>query len=76
MFSKSQGGVNNSKMKAKIWCEVICDVCGEMVGDWYRNAGTIRHIKNLIQNWEEIDGVNVCEDCIKKIRKTQKKTNA
>lgn len=54
-------------MKARIWCEVICDHCGAMVGHFYRNAQTIQRLKGETTDWKEIDGVNVCGDCIKRM---------
>ena len=55
-------------MKAKIWCDVVCNECGGMVGYFYKNKNTIKRIKEEIKDWKWVDGVNICGDCLKKIK--------
>lgn len=54
-------------MNAKIWIEVICEHCGGVVGYFYQNAKTIKRIKEETKDWRNIDGFNICGDCMKKI---------
>lgn len=55
-------------MRAKIWFEVVCNECGGMVGHFYKNKNTIKRIKEETKDWEWVDGVNICGDCLKKIK--------
>ena len=55
-------------MKARIWCDVVCNECGGMIGYFYENENTIRKMKDEINDWECVDGVNICGECLGKIR--------
>lgn len=56
-------------MKARIWCEVICNECGGMVGHFYRNPDSLRRLKEEIKDWECVDGVNICGECLQKMQR-------
>ena len=55
-------------MKAKIWCEMVCNECGGMIGYFYKNKNTIVKIKEKTKDWECVNGVNVCGECLIKMR--------
>ena len=58
-------------MNARIWCEVICNECGGMIGHFYHNSGSIRKLKEEIKDWKCVDGVNICGECLQKLNKKQ-----
>lgn len=37
--------------KAIIWCEVVCNCCGDTIDFNYQNAKTISTLKNASKNW-------------------------
>lgn len=61
-------------MKAKIWCELVCNECGGMIGHFYKNKDIITKIKEETKDWEYVDGVNICGECLRKMRNSKKKS--
>lgn len=50
--------------KADIWCEVVCSCCGNVVGLYYKNAASIKKLKELTKNWTKTeDNENLCPEC-------------
>lgn len=56
--------------KAVIWCEVVCNGCGDTIGFNYQNAKTISALKNASRNWVYVgENGNLCPECYKKYKK-------
>lgn len=60
-------------MKAKIWCEVTCGCCGDIVARYYGNSKDIAVIKDSVKDWRYTEKYgNTCPDCLKKMMKVNK----
>lgn len=59
--------------KAVIWCEVVCNGCGDTIGFNYKDSKTIKALKNASRDWVYIgSNGNLCPECYKKYLKTMK----
>ena len=47
---------------------MVCNECGGMIGYFYKNKNTIVKIKEKTKDWECVNGVNVCGECLIKMR--------
>lgn len=58
-----------NKHQAIIFCEVTCSKCGIVEFANYRNADTIRNLKQKIKDWKYCgEQGNLCPDCYEKTR--------
>lgn len=59
--------------KVVIWCEVVCNRCGDTIGFNYKDSKTIKALKNASRDWVHVgsDG-NLCPECYKKYLETLK----
>ena len=60
-------------MKAKVWCEVTCCLCGTLAckSRYYTNPTSIAELKKEVSDWvwdKEIGG-NLCPKCLEKEKK-------
>lgn len=54
---------------ARIWCEVFCDNCGDLVGYYFNSIDTISRLKVETSDWIVLeDGTQLCPYCALKIK--------
>ena len=56
------------RRNAIIFCEVTCSHCSGVEFEYYRNAGTIRRLKEKTRDWVDTDLYGtLCPECQKKL---------
>ena len=54
--------------KAIVFCEVTCSNCSGVEFEYYRNAATIRRLKEKTSDWVDTDEYGtLCPECQKKL---------
>ena len=63
-------------MKARIYCEVTCCICGGLAykSTYYKNSSTISELKEATKDWiwdDKLHG-NLCPECQKELENWNK----